>query len=282
MRALIMPNLDKSGAALCVGRILDMLSDIGIAAVFDVRYEGCFPAGKSEYTDFFSALASCDIVIAVGGDGTMLHSAKHAVDADKPLLGINIGRLGFMAGLESDELNELSRLVSGDYRTTQRMLLSCKHKRGGNITEYLALNDIVLSNGALSRMVELDVTCDGRPISRFRADGVIFSTPTGSTAYALSAGGPIVAPAVSCIGLTPICPHSLLNRTVMFGSESVLTVCNSPENRHPVYLTADGEEAVLMHADDIVEVSRSVKTLNLIRLNDKSFYEVLSEKFRLS
>lgn len=165
---------------------------------------------------------------------------------------------------------------------SQRMMLSCVLRQGASTTEYLALNDVVLSNGALSRMVELDIACDARPLSRVRADGVIFSTPTGSTAYGLSAGGPVVAPEVECIGFTPICPHSLLNRTIMFGADSLLTACGSPGNRHPVYLTVDGEEAVSVLSGDTIEIKRSKSRLKLIRINDKSFYEVLSEKFRLT
>lgn len=282
MKVLLMPNMDKKSAKECCERVIDEFKKLDVDVLISDRYKGELLGINTVYTEFYKALDECDILIAVGGDGTILHSAKHAVEAGKPLLGINVGRLGFMAGLEEFELPLLAKLKSGEYTIQERMLLCCTHFKSGEppIT-YTALNDFVISNGALSRMVELDVACDGKHMTSTRADGLIFSTPTGSTAYALSAGGPVVSPTINCIALTPICPHSLLNRTVIFKDTNVLTVTCSPKNRHAVYLTADGNDGATLSVGECVEVKKSEKTVKLISLSDKSFYHILSDKFRL-
>lgn len=282
MKALIMPNIEKQNAKECCQNVIEEFKRLEIDVLMSEKYKGEIPAVNAVYLEFYKALEECDILIAIGGDGTILHSAKHAVEVDKPLLGINVGRLGFMAGLEEFELPLLAKLKEGAYNIQERMLLSCTHfKSGGESRVYNALNDIVVSNGTLSRIIELDVACDGKHMTSTRADGLIFSTPTGSTAYALSAGGPVISPTVNCISLTPICPHSLLNRTVIFKEDNVLTVSCSPKNRHTVYLTADGDDGAALEKGDCIEVRKSEKSVKLISLSDKSFYHILSDKFRL-
>lgn len=282
MKILLMPNMDKPNARECSKQVIKRLCELEIEVLVCDRYANSLAGENVMFLEFFKALDDCDILITVGGDGTILHSTKHAVEVNKPLLGINVGRLGFMAGLEEFELSSLSRLKSGDFTVQERMLLSCIHYRqDGEITIYTALNDLVVSNGALSRMIELEVSCGGKPLTSTRADGLIFSTPTGSTAYALSAGGPVISPVVNCISLTPICPHSLFNRTVIFKDTDILTVRCAKGNRHTVYLTADGEDGAILNEGEYVEVKRSEKKAKLISLSDKSFYEILGDKFRL-
>ena len=281
MTALIMPNLDKHNALECTELVVKKLNKYGIQSMMDIRYETLFEINLIEYADFDDAIRKADLVIAIGGDGTILHCAKHAVTYDKPLLGINVGRLGFMAGLEMSELSLLKNLVDKSYKIEERMLLKCLHYSQDKIYEYLALNDVVVSNGALSRIIDLDVNCEGKHIISYRADGIIFSTPTGSTAYALSAGGPIIEPSLNSISLTPICPHSLVARTIIFSYEKTITVCGAKLNRHPIYITIDGQQGEKLEQADKIEIMCSPKTVKLISLNNKSFYEVLNQKFKL-
>lgn len=281
MKAFIMPNLDKPNAHICTERVVKKLDEFNVQSMMDLRYKNSFEIETIAYADFYSAIYEADIVIAIGGDGTIIHSAKHAVEYDKPLLGINVGRLGFMAGLEMSEIPLLKKLVKKDYQIEKRMLIECLHYSGENINKYLALNDVVISNGALSRIIDLDVMCLSKTVTSYRADGIIFSTPTGSTAYALSAGGPIVEPNLNIISMTPICPHSLVARTIIFSSDKVLSVCGSKSNRHPIYITVDGEQGAKLEKDDRVDIKQSNRYVKLICLNNKSFYEVISQKFNI-
>ena len=179
------------------------------------------------------------------------------------------------------ELDLLSGLVSGGCREENRMMLDCTHYADGVRSQYLALNDVVVSNGAVSRMIDLDIECAGRHAMYYRADGIILSTPTGSTAYSLSAGGPVMEPSLNCICLTPICPHSLLSRPVIFSGDETITVKQGTLNRNAVYLTIDGDQGARLNHGDWLSIRRSEKRLRLITLKQTGFYEILSNKFKL-
>ncbi len=278
MNVLLVPNLDKDHAADCVRQTVETLLSLGCGVLLDTRHRTRFGETGADFGPFDEQLARADLLIAIGGDGTILHGAKHTLDAGKPLLGINAGRLGFMASLERSQLGYLERLVRGEYTVEHRMLLEVTHRAANGAQRYQALNDAVLSKGGISRMVDLDVLCKGRLVGSYRSDGVIFSTPTGSTAYALSAGGPIVDPSVETILMTPICPHSLTSKAMLFAADAELIVQPNEANREDVYLTVDGEDAVKLGKEDTVEIRRSDKTVRLIRLTDRSFYEIVSDK----
>lgn len=221
------------------------------------------------------------VLVALGGDGTILHAAKQAVVTGVPVLGVNIGRLGFMAGLEVDELPSLSRLLRGDYAIDDRMMLNIELRGGGEgeaPLRFLALNDAVISKGALSRIIDLSITCNGRPSGRYRADGVIISTPTGSTAYSLSAGGPVIDPHLESIEVTPICPHSLTSRSVLFSADTVIGLHPERLDDREAYLTVDGQEAVKLGGNAEVFLSKAEEKVHFIRLKNDSFYETLYNK----
>lgn len=227
--------------------------------------------------DMTDLLRRCDVAIAIGGDGTIIHTAKCAAAFNKPVLGINSGRLGFTAGLELSELSELSRLIQGDYDIEERMLLDITVDGENGTERYSALNEAVISRGALSRMIEVSVKNGEKPVSTYQADGVIVATPTGSTAYSLSAGGPIVDTALRCLLLTPVCPHSLHSRPYIFEQDAVLTL--TPERSEAaVYVTVDGEEAIRIADGGHVKVCRSATCAKLIKLKPKPFYQVLDDK----
>ena len=221
-------------------------------------------------------LLDCDMVIAVGGDGTIIHKAKLAAELDKPVLGVNAGTLGFTAGLERDELSLLPKLLCGDYREERRFMLSAKLISGTDVTVYRALNDAVVS-GESTSIIHYEMALGENKGYQCRADGFIVATPTGSTAYSLSAGGPVIQPDMNCLVYTPVCPHSLFNRSVIFGGDTRLTVA-IPENKRRVFLTVDGEKPIALSPGDRLEFSRSELAARFVKLGKRDFFDVLSQK----
>ncbi len=279
MKILIIPNYDKKDALECTEMIKDELCEMG--AYVDIIhhehvYTKSFSKAELEY------ISECDIVISVGGDGTILRSAKAAAVYDKPVLGINAGRLGFMSGLEKHELSSLSALADNTYTIENRMMLDVAlfDAYNNRISTMHALNDAVVSRGAQSRIIDLVIGFNENTKINCRADGVIFSTPTGSTAYSFSAGGPVIDPMINCIQLTPICSHSLLSRPMIFSKHSVLTAKGAELSDAEIFLTVDGEEAVKLPNGGYVEIRRSASYAKLIRIKDDCFYDVLKTKFK--
>ncbi len=219
--------------------------------------------------------AKADIVIAIGGDGTIMHVAKQAAPLHLPVLGVNSGNLGFLAGMEMDETGRLQALIDGAYETEERLLLDVTVD--GSTDTYLAMNEAVVSRGALSRLVDLTVTCGEKDVMRYRADGVMVATPTGSTAYSLSAGGPVVDPQVPCMLLTPICPHSLYARSYVLPADTTLFIDTADTNGE-TFLTVDGEIEIPLPQSGCVQVQKSAYTARLIRLQTQSFYDVVEKK----
>ncbi len=235
-------------------------------------------AGRFPPEDADQLIAASDVVVALGGDGTIIHTAKRAAACNRAVLGVNCGHLGFMAGLEADELEHLSALIDGKYSVEERMLLRVQVLRdGGEARAYLALNEAVVSRGSFSRMIELEVYSGGEPVVRYCADGVIIAAPTGSTAYSLSAGGPIIDPRVDCLLMTPVCPHSLYARSYIFSAGARLSVRPLLEERE-TYLTVDGEEGTALHPGEEVHISRADTVVRLIKIKSGDFYDILNQK----
>lgn len=222
-----------------------------------------------------SLLSSVDVAVVLGGDGTIMHVAKAAAVFSVPVLGVNGGTVGFMAGLEMNQLDRLPRLLTGQYAIERRMMLDVTLERVWGQQSFTALNEAVVSHGNLSRLVQLEVFSDGHAVTTYRADGVIVATPTGSTAYSLSAGGPIVDPSLECLLLTPICPHAMHTRPYLFSDRVSLTVQASSE----AYLTVDAEQAVPLCAGDCVVIRRHSIVAQLISLKEEdAFYDILTQK----
>ena len=221
-----------------------------------------------------------DLLIVLGGDGTILEAARNAAPEGVPIVGINLGRLGYMAEIELNEIALLDRIVRGQYTIDERSMLKVEILRGGKevIASAHALNDAVITNGAVARMIDLELREDGDLLSTYRSDGVIFSTPTGSTAYSMSAGGPIIDPRQRCICLTPICPHSLTARPLIFPDDAVLEAKNICEREKMLYLTIDGRMNYELRRGDVVRVARAEITTKLLRVKDRSFYMTLRQK----
>lgn len=224
-------------------------------------------------------IADADILVCFGGDGTILHAAKDAVARQIPILGVNMGSVGFMAELEHGELSLLTRLTTGKYRVEKRMMLDVAVLRDGRVLHRdLALNDAVVTKGAVARIVDLAVYGDGVLISHFGADGIIVCTPTGSTAYSMAAGGPIVEPTAENLIITPICAHALQAKSFVLGRDRRVEVRTQRHDRKSVYLSVDGGRAFKLSGGDRVSITRSQSAVGLIRLTEKSFYSIVSEK----
>ena len=277
MIAAVVPNLDKKDTDRCTRALVKKLHSLGADVWMAETMRPYFgDTGVGFLKDEKALYRQGDVLIAVGGDGTIIQVAKNAALCGKAVLGINVGRLGFVASLEKEEMDELDKLVQGAYAIEKRMMLDVWV--GQETTPHAVLNDAVLSRGTYSHILDFEVLLNNESICQYRADGLIISTPTGSTAYSLSAGGPVVDPALDCIGLVPICPHSLVTRPVVFSSNSTLCArahCGSDEE---IILSLDGATIIPVSASAPITVKRSHLTAGLIRLNHTNFYQVVNDK----
>ena len=278
MIAAVFPNFQKKNAYTAALEVCGILNKMGIGITVDERYGEYYKNIPYVIPDTReNAAGMSDVIIAIGGDGTILRCSDCASDLGKPLLGINTGRLGFMASMETDELYYLNKLVTGDYTVDERMMLDAEIIDGdGRSEHHTALNDVIVSC-PYSAIADFEVSVGGRTVSRLRADGVIFSTPTGSTAYGVSAGGPILEPCLDCIEFTPICPHSLSSRTILFSSAHRLELRHESE-KNDIYFTVDGKPGRPIENSDRVIISKSEKKLKLIDIKGFSFYDAVNNK----
>lgn len=278
MRIVLMPNLTRKEAFNVTAGICERLKVLGAEYYFSSEFKNEFEFTGADFLPIEEAVSLCDAVIAIGGDGSIIHAAKLAVNAKKPILGINAGRLAFMAGLEDNELNLLSRLIDGDYTLDKRLLLRTKIiDENGNVTEKgYCVNDCLVTNEEKQRMTAIDVALNGKKFNSYLCDGVLVSTPTGSTAYSLSAGGPIVDPELESILLTPLCPHSLVDRSLIFRPDAVITVASAEDS--PLCISNDGAEPVVIPPGCRAEISRAGLTADFIRIKSDNFIDILYKK----
>ena len=227
-------------------------------------------------------LSGADMLICFGGDGTLLHTAKTATRHGIPVLGVNIGTMGFMAELESSELSQLARIANDDYTIDNRMMLDVTVHRDRDIIFHdLCLNDVAITKGAVARIVHLKVQCDGVQAMECGGDGIIVATPTGSTAYSLSAGGPIVEPDAHSILITPICAHDVASRCIVVSDKRAVSVTMTQNARRNAYLSVDGGRTLRMNMGDVATIKKSNLCTKLVRLKDRSFFDVVNMKFRI-
>ena len=274
----IVPNLTRKKALEVTVNTIKYLEQIGIEYYFDISTKeglGDIIDENKLSEDLFSFV---DVSVAIGGDGSFIHTAKAAALHKKPVLCINAGNLAFLAGLEGNELQLLEKLISGEYVTDKRLILEVKAKTD-NECRFLGycLNDIAVARGQDIRLIDLDVFCDDRKINSYRADGVIISTPTGSTAYSWSAGGPVIDPNLQCIMLTPICTHSPLNRSLVFNDKSSLTV-KSTVSTQKISVSTDGDESIILENNTEIIISKSELYAEFIRIKSDEFFDILNNK----
>ena len=251
-----------------------------ICLAFDVDRNFELPADVILH-DLTEELRDADLLICFGGDGTILHASKAATRAGVPILGVNIGTMGFMAELENSQMKELARLANDDYTIEERMMLHvCVEHEGQVILREDALNDAVVTKGAVARIIQLGVSCDGVEMMSFGGDGVIVATPTGSTAYSMSAGGPIVEPYAKNIVITPICAHDMRSKAVVTSAERVIRIDIGRIGRKSAFLSVDGGRALRLSTDDRVTITKSKYVTKLIHLSERSFFEIIKNKFK--
>ena len=273
------PNRDQGMAATKTAE--KILREMGFRTVvcspFKDQKEGAF--ADYDVRPLPQEMKGADLMVTFGGDGTILHLAKLAALNKLPVLGINMGGLGFIAELEAGELDTLRKLKDWDFETESRMMLDVSVIRDGKqIYTNLGLNDAVIREGPISHVIHLKISSDGRHLADIAGDGVIISTPTGSTAYSLSAGGPVVEPVAQTMVVCPICTHNMRFSSYVLSPEHVLTVELERNGRKPVYLFVDESRAFPLKADDQVLVRRSKYAMKLVRLTEKSFCEIFAKK----
>ncbi len=222
-----------------------------------------------------------DCIVVLGGDGTLISVARKVGNLGVPILGVNLGSLGFLTEITLDDLyDELQRVINDDFEISDRIMLQAAVEREGErIAEYQVLNDVVINKGALARIIDMEVWVDDSYLTTFKADGLIVSSPTGSTAYNLAAGGPIIYPGLRCLVITPICPHMLTNRPIIVSDESLIRIIMR-FNEERVFFTADGQVGMAMQAQDVVEICKAEQCTHLIRSAKKEYFEVLRTKLR--
>lgn len=284
MNVLVTPNNDKPNIYQNTVRLCNKLHEhdcvVSMLSSDHDIYQGVCDRWSG---DIGELMLECDAVIAIGGDGTILRSATVASVYDKPVLGLNLGRLGFMAGLEFSELDLISRLFTKDYLIQKRMMLDICVIRDGKC-EYsnVALNDVVISRGTRSHIVDFSVRHNDDVCLQYRADGLIVSTPTGSTAYSLSAGGPVVDPAVKSIILTPVCPHSLCDRSIIFSSDSCLDIEPAITRDNEVYVNMDGDSYYKLENGCSIHIEKSRQSAKFIIIKQNSFSSIFTQKMSLN
>lgn len=281
MKAFVLPNLLKNNCYETVANVCRFILSHGSEIFMQEIYKDFFSdLGKISFLSEKECAELCDVIIAVGGDGTILSACPIASEYRKKLLGINCGRLGFMATLEHDELDLLSKLFDKNFTVEKRHMLDIKINRGNETQTLQVLNDAVISKPARAKIASFTVKKGDVTVSHLRADGIIFSTPTGATAYSLSAGGPILEPGMDCFEFTPICPHTLMSRTMIFSKDTELSVAFSRRDdpNAAFNITADGKDIAPVSASDTVKISLSDKYIELIDIKGGSFFKSVTDK----
>ena len=278
MKAAIFPNFQKKNALECARNLCDILNDCDIEVYVDNTFINEFEdKAFVKYGLFDEFVREADFAMAIGGDGTILKCAKHIVETNTKLLGINTGRLGFMSALESGQLDQIANIKSGKYNVSERMMINVRIDSNGSIYELEALNDVSVS-AAYSKICDFNIYADGNIIGSYKADGVVFSTPTGSTAYSLSAGGPIIEPEMECIEMTLICPHSLFTRPMIFSPDKKIKFQNTLESNPDIFVSVDGGEPIKLSVNSCVEISCSKHKIKIIDMKENTFYNSLNKK----
>ena len=277
-RVGLIGNSDKAACVDSVRKAARLIQRAGRKVLCDAGTARLAGLKNSVCSDAAELAREVDLLLVFGGDGTMLHVAREIAGSATPMLGVNIGGLGFLTAVPSDEMTRaLARVWRGEFKYESRVLIEVGGRCQGRRVHETALNDIVVSRGAVSRLIKLDVSVDGEPVTRYNGDGLIISSPTGSTAYSLAAGGAIVLPTAEVFALTPVCPHTLSNRPLILPLASTIRVkaISSPP---ATILSADGQFIAELGAGDEVTIRRSRGTVRLMHLADSSFLEALRRK----
>lgn len=272
-------NLSNEKSLDIAKKIIPILAVDSNKIYFSNKYKGIFEFNGCNFADEDEIYRICDIAVAIGGDGTTMKVAKNAAVNGKSALGINGGRLGFLSAVEKNELSMLNAVLNDEYTVDERIMLQADIIKDGKVLKsFHCLNDAVFSRGDFARLIDINIRSSGREILKVRADGVIISTPTGSTAYSLAAGGPVLSPDLNCFVITSICPHSLMDRSIVLNSTFVLDVALSSDVSNNAILTCDGEKPIEIDSNSYVSVSISPYKARLIKIKPDNFYEIVKKK----
>ncbi|MGN0689686.1 MAG: NAD(+)/NADH kinase [Oscillospiraceae bacterium] len=280
MKTFIYPNFEKKNALSCALSVCDILSDAGVEIFADEKYKSELCLKKVTFGKISDVIKECGMVIAIGGDGTIIKAAAVASPYNIPVLGINSGRLGFLAAIEHSQLDLLHSVIDGRYYTEERMMIKIRHISEKSDKTYTAVNDIVIFRKD-TKLGDFSIYLDNDAVTEIRADGVVFSTPTGSTAHALSAGGAIIEPDTECIEFVPICSHSLFARPIIFSCLKDITLKHSSK-ADDVFFTVDGEENIPFLKDDKLVISKSEIKMKLVQIEGNSFFNTVNKKLMQS
>lgn len=276
----IYPNMRKGDAVALVPQVCARLRRDGVRLILPMQMRAAAPeVPGADYMETDEAIRVADAAVVLGGDGTMLRIAQAAAQNDVPLLGVNVGHVGFMTELEPGELGEMEKLFDGYSSIDSRMMLHVSVIRNQRVVyENDALNDIVIAKGTAFRVVRVCISADDEEVTSFNGDGVIVATPTGSTAYGLSAGGPVIEPSAENMAVIPICAHALAAKSFVFSPERRIMLTASCEGGSEVFVSADGGQSFAVRPDDRVIITRSPLRTRLVRLKGISFYKILQQK----
>ena len=281
-RVGLIANADKPSSVPLIRRAISLIRASRRLAITDATTAALVGMDLPTCSDVASLAKVVDFIIVFGGDGTMLRIAREAAGSRTPLIGINVGSLGFLTDVQAHQLPlALKQIWAGETILESRSLIQATVKPHEERVHEIALNDFVISRGATPRLIDLEVTVDGAPLTRYRCDGLIVCPPTGSTAYSLSAGGAVVSPTADVFTLTPICPHTLSNRSVVVGLNSTIQV-KVLSRRADTCLTADGQKLIPLAANEVVTIQRSRHSIRLLHLAGSSFFETLRKKLNWS
>ena len=254
-------------------------AEVSLCLPFDVDRSFEIPSDL-RFREIQKEIRTADMLICFGGDGTIPHSSKIATEHGLPILGVNIGTMGFIAELEASEMELLRKIPQGDYTVEPRTMLDVSVVSGKQtLFHETALNDAVITKGAIARVIQIGISCDGVDATAFSGDGVIVCTATGSTAYSMSAGGPIMEPSAKNLLITPICAHAMLAKSIVVGPQRVIGIRTGKIGRHNAFLSVDGGRAFRLSPGDITTITSSSQITQLVRLKDTSFFEILNHKF---
>jgi len=266
-------------AVMVAGEVCDWLTRRGIEVLAEEALADALPAARR--CPDANIPTEADLIIVLGGDGTLLSVSRLVDERRTPILGINLGSLGFLTEITRDEVNAvLGQLLAGELEISERLRLDVAIRREGEeIARYRVLNDLVINKGALARIIDMEAWVDNTYLTTFKADGLIVATPTGSTAYNLAAGGPIISPALHCLVISPICPHMLTNRPIIVSDEALIRIQVKFQHEE-VALTADGQVGMPLHGGDIVEIQRSPHPTLLVLSPTKDYFQILRTKLK--
>jgi len=279
LKVLLLPNFQKEECGSITCKVIEELAkdNVEILALSEVR--AFFDDSRVRFVSSERLEKDISFAVAIGGDGTIIKSANLLLEYDIPLIGVNLGTLGFLATIEKDEIDLLHKITSGEYKLEERLTLQVSIGHKDRVKKFTAVNDIIICKNAFSGILDIDICCADIKTANYRADGIIISTASGSTAYAMSAGGPIMHPSVKAITITPICAHSLLSRPIILPEfENISVKTNANLNKKQAFVVADGINSEQITQHDEITVSRYEKNIKFICVEGKSYYSAINKK----